>query len=1264
MNNTISKIFELLTKFNETLFKQLSLRENYDYYNFNKTYFLEAYKIYYTQIDKLFQNYKNNISSLKNSYIFHNSINNILRNLQEKKREFFKKIINEFSKNYDFQLLNISYDLGEMTRIFMEKEYYDYEFTYVYDNVELFENYTTFYISIIISYINNLENETKDYFNYIYNEFYYIFNKYAYDYINTESIKEIEFNKTFCSNYSYKLIEDKFEKNKIRIHDYKQFIEFINMTFIECANKDYNFSLNEKIEYISNITNNCPGNLTFLENDSYIKEIIIILDCYNNNFYNSNLIYFDNFESIYINELNSIISEMEIYLKNNYLDEYFFYNYLNKDFQLEPYENITILDISYNLDGIEGMINYINYLKNENYKNYFSNLLIESFMLSYNNLLNNFISNELIINITILVNNRLELYIEYIEQKLLDEYYYYLLILDDTEEFGNSTKNAFINLYEKINNRINETIYCTIEEYIDFYLNIFLNNYKKILRNNFIDYYTNNLNKYNLTIFRSNELCQEIILENNFNKTIDSISIDLINNIIIKNIKNEIDEISKIQVQKIFNLTQILKLEINEILNDKTIKELPNDMNFLNQLISNYATLLKSHNNKYLFKVSDNPFIQIYDFINITLEPPLTLIKDKYNEIEELLLATIYNITQNFPDYYSIIKEKLQLESIYENLTGFYDILFPIFKEYEEILGTNFNSYINKLIHYTYINGLHTYDKPCNYSFCLFNMDKNNNTRRNEEINETNKSYKYIDIKINKTKINELRNKKIRKLNEYDYTMGSINEEDIIYYLLDINETLYSFINTYLGSDYENINKISNIFLYKVNNTFLNILKRSINMVAIKFSTILVKEKYKNLENNLYKSFYEISSYINNNSELIDISIININDILNISSNILYFSYNLSFYKVKGYYQILCDSIQNQIKYLSEEDIKRFNSRRLQKKDKDKEDDEEDLPEFPNDIKELSESVIFYSYFYVQHTIIINSFQRIESYFNKYQEIYLLEYTEIYQEIYYEKYEKILFRKDKKGRIWESVFTEDNFEVEVSSRIMMDKNQMQIPFSFCIDLFKLNFTNFFVFPYKLFTGLEAVFSIIPSLNIGACLTIGFDINWNKKEYTFYIDISGKAEVSVTFELGLYVPSHKSMVSISVNIGLHGIIGSGAVGVKLSLYLNQDKFIVDTYFKIKAFEFSFYILFKISINLGSKFLKIFKLGNISYEFMIYSHTFLTLIDYEYHIIRGYTYSRKELDEVCKNEGNFKMQYDFYFEKKNKADKHGGKCNKNN
>ena len=572
MNNTISKIFELLTKFNETLFKQLSLRENYDYYNFNKTYFLEAYKIYYTQIDKLFQNYKNNISSLKNSYIFHNSINNILRNLQEKKREFFKKIINEFSKNYDFQLLNISYDLGEMTRIFMEKEYYDYEFTYVYDNVELFENYTTFYISIIISYINNLENETKDYFNYIYNEFYYIFNKYAYDYINTESIKEIEFNKTFCSNYSYKLIEDKFEKNKIRIHDYKQFIEFINMTFIECANKDYNFSLNEKIEYISNITNNCSGNLTFLENDSYIKEIIIILDCYNNNFYNSNLIYFDNFESIYINELNSIISEMEIYLKNNYLDEYFFYNYLNKDFQLEPYENITILDISYNLDGIEGMINYINYLKNENYKNYFSNLLIESFMLSYNNLLNNFISNELIINITILVNNRFELYIEYIEQKLLDEYYYYLLILDDTEELGNSTKNAFINLYEKINNRINETIYWTIEEYIDFYLNIFLNNYKKILRNNFIDYYTNNLNKYNLTIFRSNELCQEIILENNFNKTIDSISIDLINNIIIKNIKNEIDEISKIQVQKIFNLTQILKLEINEILNDKKLK--------------------------------------------------------------------------------------------------------------------------------------------------------------------------------------------------------------------------------------------------------------------------------------------------------------------------------------------------------------------------------------------------------------------------------------------------------------------------------------------------------------------------------------------------------------------------------------------------------------------------------------------------------------------------------------------------------------------
>ena len=47
-NDTINNIISFLNEFNETLFNQLLLRDKYDYYNFNKTYFKEIYFNYYS----------------------------------------------------------------------------------------------------------------------------------------------------------------------------------------------------------------------------------------------------------------------------------------------------------------------------------------------------------------------------------------------------------------------------------------------------------------------------------------------------------------------------------------------------------------------------------------------------------------------------------------------------------------------------------------------------------------------------------------------------------------------------------------------------------------------------------------------------------------------------------------------------------------------------------------------------------------------------------------------------------------------------------------------------------------------------------------------------------------------------------------------------------------------------------------------------------------------------------------------------------------
>ena len=48
------------------------------------------------------------------------------------------------------------------------------------------------------------------------------------------------------------------------------------------------------------------------------------------------------------------------------------------------------------------------------------------------------------------INSKLELNFEYINEKIKDEYYYYLLLLNDSEELGNSTKIAFINMSNQI----------------------------------------------------------------------------------------------------------------------------------------------------------------------------------------------------------------------------------------------------------------------------------------------------------------------------------------------------------------------------------------------------------------------------------------------------------------------------------------------------------------------------------------------------------------------------------------------------------------------------------------------------------------------------------------------------------------------------------------------------------------------------------------------------------------------------------------------
>ena len=97
--------------------------------------------------------------------------------------------------------------------------------------------------------------------------------------------------------------------------------------------------------------------------------------------------------------------------------------------------------------------------------------------------------------------------------------------------------------------------------------------------------------------------------------------------------------------------------------------------------------------------------------------------------------------------------------------------------------------------------------------------------------------------------------------------------------------------------------------------------------------------------------------------------------------------------------------------------------------------------------------------------------------------------------------------------------------------------------------------------------------------------MGFDIDLLKDDYSVNFEISAEAEVSVSLEVGCYVPSFNPTVEISLTVGIKGVLGSGKVGVELALFINEPKYEIEIYFQYNALSLNFYSLFKIKVDIG-------------------------------------------------------------------------------
>ena len=100
-------------------------------------------------------------------------------------------------------------------------------------------------------------------------------------------------------------------------------------------------------------------------------------------------------------------------------------------------------------------------------------------------------------------------------------------------------------------------------------------------------------------------------------------------------------------------------------------------------------------------------------------------------------------------------------------------------------------------------------------------------------------------------------------------------------------------------------------------------------------------------------------------------------------------------------------------------------------------------------------------------------------------------------------------------------------------------------------------------------------------------------------------------IGVGAEVGFYIPGKSSSVQISIAAGLNGILASGKVGFRLSLFIIEEKYETDFYYAYNAFSFEFYVRYTIKIDA--------KLFKMEFEFDLIKYMY-SLVSQEKHKIK--------------------------------------------
>ena len=826
--------------FTEYLKKILNASDS-DYLNYTNKFHKNALNDLDNHLNK-FNEILNLQINLTDHYIFSTNIsylNDSLINLNKSITKCFNEKRESILNNTGvFNVLRNVLDIKNDYKV----EYFKKEIDEFYKNFEIkYLNYTL----NLGDYIS--KSIKKEYYDYTF--------KYVYEYIELFEDSDIYFDKLYNDTLNF--------ENEINIK-YKKIYDYFNLTY-------FSKKLDIEIENYENSSDYSNGaNIT----EEQIKE------------------YYSNFE--YNNEiLNSIIFNITKIIYNLNKKDYLF-DYLNDVIQLRNY-NITLNDMSSLFQSFNDYTAYINYNKNKEYKDLLNSSLITYYNESYTKFIKNYISEFLLSNIDLLIEERIIFEINIFENKLSNDYNYFTFLINKTKELG-STKSTLNNLYNELKIKINETIIEYLNKYLFSCFDQFIRNKNKFFREKYLSFYSDNKNKNNF-IYKSDEFIFEIIKEPSFNETLNKIYFNVFNKTVKDKINLKLNQNLYKKLNDFYQLLDLKKRGINDYLN-KVNASSQNNMDTIKNLIDFYNQKITDFNSKYDFYFSNRPFLNINDFINDYLNPPLTQIKNKYNEIEKELLDQSIEKLNNLEDFSSIIENDLNLESKISKLTEYIETIKSNISEIIDLLFKDVDQYYCELAYFKVIEGQKYLDKNNKIKLCnasLFFLNNETFRRLKEKDNKVNYNIsKYLKKipKFNYTKYNSLK-RILEEKKEYDSNSPSLSKKDITFFYLLINETLNELTNEIMGeqSKLMNLSLINSIneIIYKI----LPNLKFSVDRIEKKYNSILTEDNLNILHKNMYYQYNRIENisnhYINKISE-------NMNSVFNTftnSKNIFNFVNNL-----------------------------------------------------------------------------------------------------------------------------------------------------------------------------------------------------------------------------------------------------------------------------------------------------------------------------------------------------------------------------------